>query len=259
MNKLTGVTPETYRRLLYDQGIVYLNYGLAGQKILGATRGGNTCTIEPNIRKMPVDGVSDYDVKGDKRIIGGSFKLTLNLIEISTDGLLANLPGATNAATGTHDVLTRSTQIADGDYFANVTLVLQKAGTSALFGFKLKNAIALGNLEIGANENDEAVNTIEFTGHLPTDALGTEPWEIFNPLEVPTTFYTLTYIAGANGQIVGNTSQTVASGSDGSPVMAVGNSGYVFSEWSVAVTDSALRQDTNVVASITATASFEED
>jgi hypothetical protein len=253
--KLTGVTPETYKRLLYDAGIVYLNYGLPGQKILGATRGGNTCTIEPNIRKMPVDGVTEYDVKGDKRIIGGSYKLSVNLIEMSTDALLANLTASTNTPNGTHDVITRDGQIAEGDYFSNVTLVLQKNGTSALFGFKLFNAIAMGPLEIGASDNDEPVNTIEFTGHINPSDLSKEPWEIFNPLEVATVFYTLTYIAGANGSIIGNTSQTVSAGSNGSSVYANPAPLYEFVNWSDASVANP-RTEMAVAGNVSVTANF---
>jgi len=69
------------------------------------------------------------------------------------------------------------------------------------------------------------------------------------------TNYTLTYIAGANGTISGSTTQTVSSGSDGTAVTAVPNSGYVFSGWS----DSSManpRTDTSVASNITVTANF---
>ena len=255
--KLSGITPDTYRRLLYDQGIVYANYGLGGQKILGATRGGNTCTIEDEIRQMPVDGAPG-DVKGDKRRVKVSAKLTVNLIEMSTDGILANLPGAeADSSGGTHDVITRTAQISSGDYFENVTLVLQKAGTSALFGFKLKNALATSNFEIGANDEDEAVNTIEFTAHFDPTDLATEPWEIFNPLETAAEFHTLTFIAGANGSVIGNTSQTVLTGEDSALVYAAPADGYELVNWTgtTTTTDNPL-QITNVSANGTWTANF---
>jgi hypothetical protein len=252
--KMTGFTPETQRRLLYDAGIVYLNYGTAGVKILGCTRGGNSASIEEEIRKMDFDGTPG-DVKGDKRRVKVSAKLTVNLLEFSTDGILANLPGAENTPSGTHDVITRVDQISAGDYFDNVTLVLQKAGTSAVFGFKLKNAIALGNFELGANDEDEAVNAIEFTAHYDPTDLDEEPWEIFNPLEDALTWYTLTYIAGANGSVIGNTVQTVEGGEDGTAVYAHPNELYEFVNWSDTSTDNP-RQDTSVAGNITVTANF---
>ncbi|MBO9662215.1 InlB B-repeat-containing protein [Dokdonella sp.] len=70
--------------------------------------------------------------------------------------------------------------------------------------------------------------------------------------------YTLTYTAGANGSLTGNTSQTVTSGGSGTPVMAVANSGYHFVQWSDGSTANP-RTDTNVTANVSVTASFAAD
>jgi hypothetical protein len=255
MKRISGITPETYQRLLYDSGAVYKDYGLPTEKLIGATRGGNTFVIEPENREMPVDGAPG-PVKGSQRRLRSVAKLTVNLIEMTTEGILYNLPGAESAVSGGKDVITRDTQISSGDYLTNVTLVLEKAGTLALFGLKLKNCLALGNFEVGASEDDEPVNTIEFTAHFDPSDLGTEPWEIFNPLE--TGIFTLRYIAGANGYISGATTQVVASGANGTLVTAVPNAGYIFSAWSDSVATAA-RTDLAVGANITVTAVFIED
>ena len=70
-----------------------------------------------------------------------------------------------------------------------------------------------------------------------------------------TTYYSVTYTAGANGSIVGNPAQTVASGGDGSAVYAAPANLYQFSQWSDASTQNP-RTDTGVVANIAVTASF---
>ena len=76
-------------------------------------------------------------------------------------------------------------------------------------------------------------------------------------VQTDTTFpYTLNYTAGSGGTITGDLSQTVASGSDGTLVTAVPNSGYHFVNWSDNGSTTAARTDTNVTANITATASF---
>ena len=70
--------------------------------------------------------------------------------------------------------------------------------------------------------------------------------------------HTLSYSAGANGSLSGNTSQTVAHGADGTPVTAVPDAGYHFAGWSDGATANP-RTDTNVQSDITVTANFAAD
>ena len=67
--------------------------------------------------------------------------------------------------------------------------------------------------------------------------------------------YTLTYTAGANGSITGDTPQTVDYGTSGSAVVAVPTLGYHFSNWSDASTANP-RTDSNVTSDISVTANF---
>ncbi len=68
--------------------------------------------------------------------------------------------------------------------------------------------------------------------------------------------YTLTYTAGSNGTITGDSPQTVEHGSSGTAVTAVPDSGYLFSKWSDDSTSNP-RTDANVTGDITVTAIFE--
>jgi uncharacterized protein (TIGR02145 family) len=67
--------------------------------------------------------------------------------------------------------------------------------------------------------------------------------------------YTLSYTAGDNGSILGESIQTVSHGSDGSSVEAVADEGYEFVNWSDEVTDNP-RTDTNVTENISVIANF---
>ncbi|TSA18766.1 T9SS C-terminal target domain-containing protein [bacterium] len=69
------------------------------------------------------------------------------------------------------------------------------------------------------------------------------------------TTFTLTYTAGANGQITGTSPQTVNHGAAGTAVTAVPNTGYHFVNWSDASTNNP-RTDQNVTANISVTANF---
>ncbi len=70
--------------------------------------------------------------------------------------------------------------------------------------------------------------------------------------------YTLSYGAGAHGQISGTSAQTVAEGADGSPVTAVADSGYHFAAWSDGRTDNP-RTDLDVEADVAVKAIFLPD
>jgi hypothetical protein len=67
--------------------------------------------------------------------------------------------------------------------------------------------------------------------------------------------FQLTYLAGANGSVVGAVQQSVAAGADGEPVSAVPANGYFFVKWSDGWTESE-RTDTDVSADLTVTAEF---
>jgi uncharacterized repeat protein (TIGR02543 family)/prepilin-type N-terminal cleavage/methylation domain-containing protein len=71
--------------------------------------------------------------------------------------------------------------------------------------------------------------------------------------------YTLTYNAGTGGTISGVTPQTVNHGSDGTVVTAVPNTGYHFVNWSDNGSTNPVRQDKNVTADLTTTATFAID
>jgi autotransporter-associated beta strand protein len=81
-------------------------------------------------------------------------------------------------------------------------------------------------------------------------------------LSVTATFainqYAVNYTAGANGTLTGNAAQTVNHGSNASTVTAVPNVGYSFLSWSDGVLTAA-RTDTNLVANLSVTATFEMD
>jgi hypothetical protein len=203
---------------------------------------------------MPADGAPG-PVLGSQRRIRTVPKLTVNLLEMKTDGLEMNLVGSSHTSNATHDVITRDRQIELNDYFDNVTLVLQKTGTDEVFGFTLKNAISLGNYELAAADDDEAVTVLEFTGHYDPADLATDPWEIFNPLESAIVYRTLTYTAGVNGSIIGDGLQRVAVGATGTGVYAAPIALYEFDEWSDNSTDNP-RYDTAGPADVTVTASF---
>jgi len=70
------------------------------------------------------------------------------------------------------------------------------------------------------------------------------------------TYYTLLYTAGDKGSILGESSQLVVSGADGSAVTAVPAAGYTFSGWSDGVTE-ATRIDLDNTVDLSVSANFD--
>lgn len=68
-------------------------------------------------------------------------------------------------------------------------------------------------------------------------------------------YFTLTYMAGENGSLTGESSQSVIKTTNGNPVTAMPNSGYHFLTWNDGIT-TATRTDNNIVADVTVTAEF---
>ena len=190
MARQHGITANTYKRFVIDAGLVYKDYGEVGQTALGATRGGNTFTLEVEQREMEVDGARG-PVKGSKRRVNTIARLAINFVEFKRETFALMLPGVTVAdypstLAKTHDQYTRNTDIADSDYFTNIAIVGNTTAsgdaTGSYMAIILKNVLGDGNIELAFADKEEAVPAVTFIAHfLPTD-LGTEPWEIRSPI-----------------------------------------------------------------------------
>lgn len=75
--------------------------------------------------------------------------------------------------------------------------------------------------------------------------------------EDTSTFWTIHYVAGSNGQVIGATTQRVADGEDGEYVIALPDSGYQFNEWTEDSGADEERYESAVAADATYTATFE--
>ncbi len=129
------------------------------------------------------------------------------------------------------------------------------------------NGSVIGNTSqnVNSGNNGTAVEAIPASGYLFvnwSDGATNNPrtdLTVSNNISVSASFsrtlYTLTYVAGENGDIEGNASQTVAAGNNGSAVTAVPATGYRFTRWS---DDSAAnpRTDVNVSSNVAVTANF---
>lgn len=187
--KTHGITTETTKRFAIDSGAVFLNLGETGERLLGATRGGNTFTVEQEIKIIEVDG-SKGPLKGARRIIESTAKIKANLLELTTANIMIAIAGATATnftditsapATNTHDEIRRVRNLSDLDYIKNIAIVGKVSGSAENIICLVYNALADEGLELAFEDKEEGVLEVTFTAHFDPADLDTEPWAIRFP------------------------------------------------------------------------------
>jgi hypothetical protein len=182
------IRTETVKNLILDAGVVYVNYGLADERILGATQGGNTFVVEREIKEIEVDGAKGK-VKGLRRLITENAMLTTNLREMSTENIKLALAGSTSSdvlaadgVTKTHDSITSSGDISDADYITNIALVAKVSGSSESVIVIVENALSDGEFNLSFEDKEESTTEVQFSAHYDPADLANVPYEIRYPV-----------------------------------------------------------------------------
>jgi len=192
MAKVHGITANTYRRLVIDAGQVRVGYTDQSSTglLIGATRGGSTFSVEPEVKDMPVDGAPGR-VMGGSRITKVAARLEVNFIEFTKELIEMALPGATTTdwpdSVPTHDEIRRAIEIALTDYKTNVVLIGEISGSGQPIICGIENVLAIGNFQIAATDKEEHPLKVTFEAHFDPADLETEPWFIRFPKDVATT------------------------------------------------------------------------
>ena len=191
--KKTGYTSQTAKRFLMDAGVVFANCtfdeltGLPVGNPLGATSGGVTFTIEQNYRDIEVDGTSHTKVKGNKVLESAFATVTINLKEITAENIRKALNGelTENTPTG-YSTITTKRYLEDTDYISNLVIAGKLSGTDKQAHFILYNVVSTGGIEIGMEDNGEAIIELTFEAHADVDQLHADkfPWDIQFPDEM---------------------------------------------------------------------------
>lgn len=186
-----GISDTTTQNFVIDAGALYLNFGETGERLLGATRGGSTFSIEQDVKVIEIDGARG-NMKGARRVITSNAGIKCALLEMNTANLLMAIPGSTatnytdttdvpTPTAPTHDEIRRTRNISDLDYITNLALVGRVSGTNENAIFIIYNALSDDKLEMKLEDKNELVLELTFSAHYdPTDAM-TEPWAIIYP------------------------------------------------------------------------------
>lgn len=189
MARQHGIVTDTYKRFIIDSGAVYTGFTDLGDPgtLLGATKGGNSFTIEQDVKTMEVDGARG-PIKGGRRIVDVKAILTVNFIEHTLANLKRILVGSESALFDVSwDKITRALAIEDADYLSNVAIIGEVSGSSNGVGITLDDVLVDSNFELSFTDKEEGVIAASFVGHCdPADleaGTDTEPWSIIWPQE----------------------------------------------------------------------------
>ena len=195
--KTNALTSETVQRFAIDAGAIYINLGLPDERLLGATRGGNTFVIEQDVKLIEIDGVRG-PTKGARRIIESVARITTNLLELTSTNIMMAIAG-TDAEDYTdpsiepapteasHDKIRRTRNISDLDFIESISIVGKVSGTAENIICTVFNALADEGFEMAFEDREEGALEITFTAHYDADNVEEEPWSIDFPKDVSVT------------------------------------------------------------------------
>lgn len=164
---MKAVTTAQINNIILDTGVIYLNYGAVGERILGPITGGSSFEVKQEIRTIERDGALGKEV-GLRRVVKEEAMLKVQVLDISIANCKLALAGA--AATATAITSTTTGTIAASEYLTNVTYVgTDTEGKNKVI--TLYNAMADNGMKIVTKDKDEPSLELQFAAHRdPTDA-----------------------------------------------------------------------------------------
>lgn len=189
MSKITGLKSTSKKNFQLDAGALYKNWSIgtdtpanASTKLIGATQGGATIAITPEIRQMEVDGAKGA-VKGLEVIESWAATLTATVKEVTPDSIqlaLADSAVSTTAVTG-YTKIVPGEDLTDEDYLTNVAWVGKLLGASDPIVIILKNAVSLNGWNLQVQDKNEGGVPLVLTAHYDVADLDDVPIEIYMP------------------------------------------------------------------------------
>lgn len=165
IHKVEPVVIDKAKDILLGEGVVYVNYGEAGEAILGATLGGSKLEIEQEIRPLEHDGMLG-NVKNKRRPIEYKVKLIVNLLKLSYTNIPYGLNVTVSDGTdsdGTYKEMTFDTDFNASDVLDNVTFKGYTADGKFTV-ITVKNAFNIDSVELDFKEKIELSTELIYNG-----------------------------------------------------------------------------------------------
>ena len=194
-----SITQTQLENVQVDYGIVFANYGVAGEWKLGPTRGGGAFKVTATLRDIEYDGGNGKS-KGMQVLEDIIAILSVTVLDTSMETLAIAMPWATyDAAAGTITAKTSNIGgIQDGAYLENITM-FAKLMNGQYKKITLYNAMSEGDFELAAKPKGEAEIGLELTAH----------WDAFDDTKDLFKIEDVVGIVGLGGDVIAPTVITV--------------------------------------------------
>ena len=183
----TGVSQNTPKNILFGAGTIHrgLKYENGAwnmeETIVGATSGGSSLSIKPEIYYVEADGAL-VATKGLAAKTGEVAELKVNMLELTPEVIKASLLASTKTSEDTnYDLYESKANIEEGDYWENIAFVGKTLEGKNIIAI-LDNALCTSGLELGGANKKESVGEYTFACHADlTSDLETLPYHIYYP------------------------------------------------------------------------------
>lgn len=187
-----SITQTQLENVQVDYGIVFANYGVAGERKLGPTRGGGSFKVTAKLRDIEYDGGNGKS-KGMQVLEDIIAILNVTVLDTSIETLAIAMPWATYDVTaGT--ISAKSSNIGgiqSGAYLDNITM-FAKLMNGQYKKVTLYNAMSEGDFQLAAKPKNEAEIDLELTAH----------WDAFDDTKDLFKIEDVVGIVGVNGDII---------------------------------------------------------
>lgn len=173
-----NLTKEMVENIQIDHGILFKNYGLESQTLIGPTRGGGNFKVERTYRNIEHDGQKG-DTQGLVSIDDENATLTLKTLNASLDTFADKLPGAKITTDSSTKKVTKIEAgelgiIKEEAYIENITLFAQKVGGNFI-KITIRRALDKNGLDFSAVQKAEGEIELAFRAHHRYDDDSAEP------------------------------------------------------------------------------------
>lgn len=164
----TELTKQMIENIQIDHGVLYKNYGLEDEELIGPLRGGTNFKVERTYRNIEYDG-SKGETEGLTTLDDENATLTAKTINASMETFADKLPGAKV----TRDEQTKKiTKIEAGDlgliaedaYTKNITMFAQKVG-GGFIKVTIRRVLDKNGLDFSAVQKAEGEIELSYKAH----------------------------------------------------------------------------------------------